>query len=67
MGWCLDCHNAPEKHLRPLEEVFNFNYGDADVAKYTKNDKVKTTVDLGEELKKTFNVHPKASCTTCHR
>jgi hypothetical protein len=26
MGWCLDCHRAPEKHLRPLEEVYNFGY-----------------------------------------
>ena len=23
MEWCLDCHRAPEKYLRPREEVFN--------------------------------------------
>src|SRR5437867_3826125 len=23
MRWCLDCHRAPEKYLRPREEVFN--------------------------------------------
>ena len=23
MRWCLDCHKAPEKHLRPMEEVFS--------------------------------------------
>ena len=23
MGWCLECHRAPEEHLRPLEEVTN--------------------------------------------
>lgn len=26
MGFCLDCHRAPENHLRPLEEVFNLDY-----------------------------------------
>jgi hypothetical protein len=69
MGWCLDCHRAPEEHLRPLEEVYNLNYGDSDVAKYVKNsDKsILTTKDLGKKLKDTFNVHPKTSCATCHR
>lgn len=67
MGWCLDCHRAPEKHLRPLEEVFNFNYSDNDVPKYTNDSTVLTTEELGKKLKETFNVHPKASCTTCHR
>ncbi|MEM7698032.1 MAG: cytochrome C [Verrucomicrobiota bacterium] len=23
MSWCLDCHRAPEEHLRPLDEVTN--------------------------------------------
>ena len=23
MRWCLECHNAPEKYLRPRSEVFN--------------------------------------------
>src|SRR5215510_15458106 len=26
MEWCLDCHRAPEKYLRPREEVFNMAY-----------------------------------------
>ena len=25
MEWCLDCHRAPEKYLRPIE-VFNMRY-----------------------------------------
>ena len=69
MGWCLDCHRAPEEHLRPLEEVYNLNYSDSDVAKYVKNsdESILTTKDLGKKLKDTFNVHPKTSCATCHR
>src|SRR3982751_5715666 len=23
MEWCLDCHRAPEKHIRPRDQVFN--------------------------------------------
>lgn len=26
MSWCLDCHRAPEKELRPLEEIVNFDW-----------------------------------------
>jgi hypothetical protein len=66
MGWCLECHRAPEKHLRPLEEVYNFDYGDDDVAKYTEDASVNTTLELGKKLKEQFSVHPKTSCATCH-
>ena len=67
MGWCLDCHRAPEKHLRPLEEVFNFDYGDKDVAKYVSEDSgIRTTEELGKQLREQFKVHPKTSCATCH-
>src|ERR1041385_2909448 len=23
MRWCLDCHEAPEKHLRPRDQIYN--------------------------------------------
>src|SRR5271155_3723411 len=26
MEWCLRCHRAPERHLRPRAEVFNMNW-----------------------------------------
>src|SRR2546429_9526076 len=26
MEWCLNCHRAPEKHLRPRDQVFNMEY-----------------------------------------
>ena len=29
MEWCLDCHRAPEKYLRPRDEVFNMAYAGA--------------------------------------
>src|SRR5216110_3108531 len=26
MEWCIECHRAPEKNLRPREQVFNMRY-----------------------------------------
>ncbi|KAB0682978.1 cytochrome c3 family protein [Aureimonas leprariae] len=26
MGWCLDCHKAPEKHLRPQATIYDFDW-----------------------------------------
>ncbi|NJN18950.1 MAG: cytochrome c3 family protein [Oscillochloris sp.] len=26
MGWCLECHTAPEHYLRPADEIFNMEY-----------------------------------------
>ncbi len=31
MGWCLDCHRAPENNLRPLSEVTNLNWKPSDL------------------------------------
>lgn len=27
MGWCVQCHRAPESHIRPRDEVFDLNWG----------------------------------------
>ena len=26
MGWCLDCHRAPESHLRPKDQITNMDW-----------------------------------------
>ena len=33
MSWCLDCHKNPEKHLRPLDEVFNLKWKPEDLSR----------------------------------
>jgi hypothetical protein len=56
MRWCLECHNAPEKFLRPRSEIFNaFYVPPADQEA------------LGERLMKEYKVQKLTSCTTCHR
>jgi hypothetical protein len=56
MRWCLECHNAPEKYLRPRSEVFNAFY--------------KPPADqeaLGRRLMVEYKVQKLTTCTTCHR
>lgn len=63
MGWCLDCHRAPENHLRPVEEVTNMSW---DPVAATG----KTQQELGLELKRKYNIHDAAymtNCSLCHR
>jgi hypothetical protein len=59
MEWCLDCHRAPERYLRPRAEVFNVGYqAPAD------------QLDLGRRLKAEYNVasvEHLTSCSVCHR
>jgi Cytochrome c7 and related cytochrome c len=59
MGWCLSCHRAPEKFLRPRDQVFNMAY-----------EAPSNQIELGLRLKKEYNVSSVAhltSCSTCHR
>ena len=58
MGWCLDCHRAPENFLRPQEQVFNLDWHPASAA---------AQMAIGTELKTKWNVNPPTSCSGCHR
>ncbi|RAP33918.1 cytochrome C [Candidatus Marinamargulisbacteria bacterium SCGC AG-439-L15] len=55
MEWCLDCHRAPEKHLRPKNKITQMDW------------KAKNQLALGKKLKKLYHVNPKEDCSTCHR
>ncbi len=75
-GWlmedCLDCHRAPEKYLRPREEVFNMRYQPPS-SRYpiTMDKRVFTDqINLGSYLKTKYHlrsVQDITSCYTCHR
>ncbi len=56
MGWCLECHRAPEKNLRPPDEVTNMSWqppGDP--------------IEYGKRLREQNNINPPTDCSTCHR
>ncbi|HEY3061444.1 MAG TPA: cytochrome c3 family protein [Chloroflexota bacterium] len=56
MSWCLDCHQQPERFLRPRAEVFNMAWQPP-----TNQDQ------LGRDLVAAYHVQSKLSCSTCHR
>jgi hypothetical protein len=59
MEWCLECHRAPEKHLRPRSEVFNMAYRPPSDQQ-----------ELGMRLKEEYGVADSrhlTSCSVCHR
>jgi len=58
MEWCLGCHRAPQKILRPKKDVFNMNW----------QPEHRTAADFQEIAK--YNIQPAkilTSCSTCHR
>ena len=56
MGWCLDCHRNPEKHIRPVSEITNMNWQPpADQAEFARR------------FRKEKNISPPTDCSGCHR
>jgi Cytochrome c7 and related cytochrome c len=59
MEWCLDCHRAPEKYLRPRDQVFNMAYE-------VPADQLELGLRLKQEYKVSDITHM-TSCSVCHR
>jgi hypothetical protein len=57
MGWCLDCHRAPEPSLRPLSRVTSMDW----------QPPVGQRKALGKKLAALYGVRTLTNCTTCHR
>jgi Cytochrome c7 and related cytochrome c len=56
MEWCLECHRAPEKFVRPQSEVFNAAW-----------EPPADQVEQGRKLVLEYGLKPRTSCSTCHR
>jgi cytochrome c7-like protein len=56
MEWCLECHRAPEKFVRPQGEVWNAAY-----------EPPSNQLELGRKLVQEYGLKPRTSCSTCHR
>jgi len=58
MGWCLDCHRAPENQIRPRAEVFNMAW-----------EPPANQAEIGRELVKAYDVKVEQldNCSICHR
>jgi hypothetical protein len=53
MSWCLDCHRAPGKHLRPKDQITNMAW--------------EPPTDEAEILARAEKVNPPQHCSGCHR
>ncbi len=56
MEWCLECHRAPERFVRPRNEIYNMEW--------------KSPVDqleLGRKLVQEYKIHKLTDCYVCHR
>ncbi len=72
MEWCLDCHRAPDKYLRPRDQVFNMRYQQPSNDQPLSLDGQEFTDQrtLGKYLIQKHNLRTVAditSCSTCHR
>jgi hypothetical protein len=76
MEFCLDCHRAPEKYIRPRDQVFNMRYEPPMNDPLGKNDvffnghDYNDQIALGNALKDAYKVRSVkdiTSCNTCHR
>ncbi len=56
MEWCLDCHRHPQRYVRPKTEVFNIAW-----------EPPADQEEKGRDLVKEYNIHPRTTCSTCHR
>lgn len=59
MSWCLECHENPQKYLRPVENVYDMGYVPS-----------QDQATLGAQLVKDYNIRSTfelMNCSTCHR
>jgi hypothetical protein len=56
MEWCLDCHRAPERYVRPREAVFRMDWTPPP-----------NQHDVGRRLVTQYKIRKLTDCYTCHR
>lgn len=62
MEWCLECHRAPQRFVRPKAEVFNM--------KWRTENKTEGDFHEAKNLIAEYKIQPPkilTSCSTCHR
>ena len=62
MEWCLECHRAPERFVRPVKEIYNM--------RWRRENKSADEIQEGFDLKARYHIQGRRvleSCSTCHR
>lgn len=55
MRWCLDCHRAPERHIRAQNRITEMGYP------------YEAELPAARERARANHTNPPTNCTTCHR
>jgi Cytochrome c7 and related cytochrome c/Class III cytochrome C family len=55
MEWCLECHRAPERFVRPRSQVFNMTW------------EAPSNGTLGQQLVQEYHIQKLTNCSICHR
>lgn len=58
MGFCLECHRNPEKHVRPLDKVYDLTW---------KAESKEAQIEMGTKFVHDWKIMPPQSCSGCHR
>jgi len=75
MEWCIDCHKAPEKHVRPRDKVYDMAWEPpTDLKKLEElgrrlnlQQTLTSPADLGRALVEKYEIRSKITCNACHR
>lgn len=55
MEWCLECHRAPERFVRPRSQVFNMTW------------EPPVRDNVGQQLVHDYHIQKLTNCSICHR
>ncbi len=77
MGWCLECHREPQRHLRPASEVTNMQWhlgseavGERGMPQLDGESVDEAQLRIGNQLLEDYHIRGEAymqACSTCHR
>jgi hypothetical protein len=56
MEWCLECHRAPERYVRPRDQIYRMDWTPP-----------REQLALGEKLVREYKIQKLTDCYTCHR
>lgn len=56
MEWCLECHRAPERYVRPRDQVFNMDWRPPADPR-----------EQGRRLVRQYEIQNQTDCSVCHR
>jgi Cytochrome c7 and related cytochrome c len=65
MRWCLECHNNPERYVRPRQAVFQMDYQPPDSGHPVLGET--DQLALGRKLVAEYKIRKLTDCYTCHR